>query len=374
MKKNILFVILLLLCSSLSAQSAADYFPANVGQKWHFNLYPLDSLGNAIEALKTAEIDSFAGTTTIFDREAKVILYKSGGVNTINFQPYTDTTFINIGGGQANIHFSVFNTLDSSYVLDSLLSLIDPSLVNFFNFLQSLSDWYPAYDFTANVNSSTTLFTKDTTITIDSVTFPIRFYAKSKRLNDENIQTYLGIHNCKKFEISASLALLVQILPPPFPVQVIDLLSLPVTQWIAPNLWKIREYMPNISVTDIPGFDIPSFTIPGYLYELTESFVGVDEHNSPIASSYSLEQNFPNPFNPSTNITFTINETSNVKLAVFNVLGKKIATLVDSEMIPGSYNLTFNASNELSNISSGVYFYNLTTKSGSITKKMTLIK
>ncbi len=374
MKKNLLFVALLIfICSSTFAQSASDFFPANVGQKWHFNLYPLDSLGNAIEALKTAEIDSFAGTTTIFDREAKVILYKSGGINTINFQPYTDTTFINIGGGQANIHFSVFNTLDSSYVLDSLLSLIDPSLVNFFSFLQSLSDWYPAYDFTANVNSSTTLFTKDTTITIDSVSIPIRFYAKSKRLSDENFQTYLGTHTCKKFELSASLALLVQIIPslPPVPI---DLITFPVTQWIAPNLWKIREYMPNISVTDIPGFDIPSFTIPGYVYELTDSFVGVQNENNPMVSNFSLEQNFPNPFNPSTNITFTINETSKVKLTVFNVLGKQIATLVDHEMMPGSYNLTFNTRNELSNLSSGIYFYNLTTNSGSITKKMTLIK
>ncbi len=93
---------------------------------------------------------------------------------------------------------------------------------------------------------------------------------------------------------------------------------------------------------------------------------------SSFAKSYELSQNYPNPFNPTTNIQFVI--PSGVEgittLKVYNILGKKVATLVNELKEPGSYKVDFNAAN----LPSGVYFYNLKTGNFTATKKMFLLK
>jgi hypothetical protein len=99
--------------------------------------------------------------------------------------------------------------------------------------------------------------------------------------------------------------------------------------------------------------------------------VGVEDRNNITSlNNFELEQNYPNPFNPSTNISYKIHEAGNVSLKVYNVLGTEVATLVDEYKPAGSYTIKFNASN----ISSGIYFYKLTTGNYSEIKKMTLLK
>jgi len=85
---------------------------------------------------------------------------------------------------------------------------------------------------------------------------------------------------------------------------------------------------------------------------------------------YTLEQNFPNPFNPSTKIRFSIPEQGLVTLKVFNLLGEEVATLINTEMTTGSYEVDFKGSE----ISSGIYFYTLTADNFISTKKMILLK
>ncbi|MBI1933975.1 MAG: T9SS type A sorting domain-containing protein, partial [Ignavibacteriales bacterium] len=85
---------------------------------------------------------------------------------------------------------------------------------------------------------------------------------------------------------------------------------------------------------------------------------------------YALYQNFPNPFNPSTSIKFSIPETANVKLIVYDVLGKAITTLVNENKSPGNYDVEFNASY----LSSGIYFYKIEMGKYVSVKKMMLIK
>ncbi len=87
-------------------------------------------------------------------------------------------------------------------------------------------------------------------------------------------------------------------------------------------------------------------------------------------SNFGLEQNYPNPFNPSTKIDFVINKPDNITLIVYDLLGKEIATLINSYLSSGSYSITFNAQN----LSSGIYFYSLKSNNLKITKKMLLIK
>ncbi|NCP84492.1 MAG: T9SS type A sorting domain-containing protein, partial [Bacteroidetes bacterium] len=86
--------------------------------------------------------------------------------------------------------------------------------------------------------------------------------------------------------------------------------------------------------------------------------------------SITLNQNYPNPFNPSTQIAFSINTSSQVKLDVFDILGKRVAALVNRKLAAGEHSIQFNAAN----LPSGVYLYRLTTPSGILSKKMLLIK
>ena len=99
---------------------------------------------------------------------------------------------------------------------------------------------------------------------------------------------------------------------------------------------------------------------------------GVKETSSAgnIPSDYSLYQNFPNPFNPTTNIKYQIPVTGEVTLKVFNVLGKNVATLVNETQQAGTYTVMFNSTG----LSSGIYFYQL--KSGKFleTRKFIVLK
>ncbi|MEJ2616227.1 MAG: T9SS type A sorting domain-containing protein [Ignavibacteriaceae bacterium] len=86
--------------------------------------------------------------------------------------------------------------------------------------------------------------------------------------------------------------------------------------------------------------------------------------------SFSLEQNYPNPFNPSTHIQFDIASQVNVRLNVYDILGREVATLVDKEMMPGKHNLVFDAGD----LPSGIYFYKIQAGKYSQTNKMILLK
>ena len=107
-----------------------------------------------------------------------------------------------------------------------------------------------------------------------------------------------------------------------------------------------------------------------------DDFVSVEDEPN-IPSQFRLEQNFPNPFNPTTTIKYTIpvetlRATSNTKVSirVYDILGTEVATLVNKEQSPGNYAVKFNASN----FTSGIYFYKISAGQFIETKKMTIIK
>ncbi len=97
----------------------------------------------------------------------------------------------------------------------------------------------------------------------------------------------------------------------------------------------------------------------------------IENQNLPI--KFELYQNYPNPFNPSTEIKFSLQQNSHVKLEIFNILGQKVAKLIDKEMTAGSHNYQLTIDNY--QLSSGVYFYQMQTSSGfTDIKKMILMK
>ncbi len=97
---------------------------------------------------------------------------------------------------------------------------------------------------------------------------------------------------------------------------------------------------------------------------------GFNNISSEIPKSFSLCQNYPNPFNPTTNIKFDIPKQSFVKLVIYDMLGREVATLVNEQLKAGTYQADWNAPA----FPSGVYFYKLQTESYTETKKMVLIK
>jgi len=104
-------------------------------------------------------------------------------------------------------------------------------------------------------------------------------------------------------------------------------------------------------------------TIYSYIPTEVEQFEGE-------VSTYSLSNNYPNPFNPSTTIKYQIPELSFVTLKLYDVLGNEITTLVNKEKSVGSYEVDFNASS----LPSGIYFYRIQAESYVDTKKMVLMK
>ncbi len=190
---------------------------------------------------------------------------------------------------------------------------------------------------------------------------------------------------------------------------------------VANALKRINIYDPSMDISIIGNFDViqgsinPNFSKTGYWYDyFTSDSINVSNTTAPITlapgefhiyttvrlpkpdlgiitdvekndhsiiDDYKLFQNYPNPFNPVTTISYRISAFSKVTLTVFDVLGRKIATLVNEEKPAGNYSVTFDASNlpaGRQELSSGVYFYRLSAagRAGNFseTKKLILMK
>ena len=114
-----------------------------------------------------------------------------------------------------------------------------------------------------------------------------------------------------------------------------------------------------------------------YLYRIKQidndgsyDYSNTIELNIGIPVTSDLKQNFPNPFNPSTTISFTIPTSGDVYLKIFNSLGEEVAKLVNGYAEAGEYTLNFDAGD----LPSGMYVYQLKTNESSLTKKMLLLK
>jgi hypothetical protein len=118
----------------------------------------------------------------------------------------------------------------------------------------------------------------------------------------------------------------------------------------------------NTFVTAHPDFDQISVALSGSV-------------SDGLPKSFALEQNYPNPFNPTTEVAFALPKASHVQLDVFNVLGQKVATVVNGEYPAGNHTATWDGTNSSGgSVSSGVYFYRIQAEDFSQTRKMMLLK
>lgn len=146
---------------------------------------------------------------------------------------------------------------------------------------------------------------------------------------------------------------------------VINSAEFPVTVRIDGASLQIKDKATNGQIVNQVVRNNGSFT-------LTNSAATVLEVTSLDAkpNSFELSQNYPNPFNPSTTIRFAIPEKANVSLTIYNQLGEKVAVLLSGEMEAGYHKVEFNGSN----LTSGVYFYEIKAGSFSAVKKLMLMK
>ena len=94
-----------------------------------------------------------------------------------------------------------------------------------------------------------------------------------------------------------------------------------------------------------------------------------------IAGGYMLEGNYPNPFNPSTTIRFTLPESGAVRLAVYNSIGQRVRVLTEQSMDAGVYSVTWNGRDEAGQlVDSGTYLYHMTVNDFSSTRRMVMLK
>jgi len=151
----------------------------------------------------------------------------------------------------------------------------------------------------------------------------------------------------------------------------------PVNSWGAGSQVKIdSSYVPPASdflITLTAGRSIvPTFVGAKVV---TYNDIKISDENGTLPTSFELSQNFPNPFNPSTKINYTLTRKSLVNLEVYNVLGQKVRTLVSDVRDAGVWEVTWDGDTDNgAQVASGMYFYKLTAGDFVQTRKMILMK
>ena len=347
-------MLLFLLCISFAtAQNASDYFPSNYGNTWRYERYSLDTLQNPITSSMTIVSDSLAGTEQANDTTAFVLL--SGE------KPQFDTTFVNVQNSTISEFVTGYPRITSMLPVDSLG----------LEFVWDYLNWYPYMNFASTPGViDTLLYIKNKTVTFQGHPLTLVIYVTTTRIRDTSLTVPAGTYTTTPFQIVLNVNLPKSV--PPFGHIEVPLFKLIDTMFVAMSTWIVKEIQPSTyyPLNNDPSYQVATTQLPGFVRLLeSTSLTSVPLHEN-VPREFGLEQNFPNPFNPTTELRFSIADLRFVTLKVFNVLGQEVATLVNGQLPAGSYNITFDARS----LSSGVYFYRLSAGVMVETKKMILEK
>jgi len=128
-----------------------------------------------------------------------------------------------------------------------------------------------------------------------------------------------------------------------------------------------------------PDFNLGGRTQDNIIYFDNISFysnsVGVDNRNETFLQGFAIEQNFPNPFNPVTTLRYNLPENGHVNITVYDMLGRKVRTILNQQQDPGYKSLIWDATNDYGKpVSAGIYLYQIQAGEYISTKKMVLLK
>jgi len=142
---------------------------------------------------------------------------------------------------------------------------------------------------------------------------------------------------------------------------------------ITMKVWDCSEEM-EVRDVKIKWFDENGKKVSASTFEgLSATFARINSTNIP--SNFELSQNYPNPFNPETVIHFAIPQETHVKMAIYDVLGREVSTLIDENLKADYHSVKWDGLNQSGEqASSGVYFYRLQTDGFQMVKKMVLIR
>jgi len=145
-------------------------------------------------------------------------------------------------------------------------------------------------------------------------------------------------------------------------------------QWVSVDI-PLTTF-PNVDLTDVFQFKVEgNGTIYWDNFYFYSTPVGVDNRSETLPQGFALEQNFPNPFNPSTTIRYELPEDGLVNITIYDITGRHISTLVSSHQNAGYKSIQWNATNNHgARVSAGIYLYKIQTGEFRQTKKMVLLK
>ena len=141
-----------------------------------------------------------------------------------------------------------------------------------------------------------------------------------------------------------------------------------VYEWYIPNKkFSIFKIIYITFTLPVPPYN---FTYKNVFYNPASPPIGIQKIGKDVPEKYNLSQNYPNPFNPATVFNYQLTKTTNVRLIIYDMLGREVTRLVDEKQDAGTYKAEWDASR----YNSGTYFYKLQTPEFSETKKMVLVK
>ena len=270
-KKLFLFATLIISFTfSLNAQNASDYFPSAPGFKWYYNIIPFDSLNHSVDSLSVNQV--YVGLP------ANVKISKKGTKGTILKNPFHDTSYISLETSNIWNYMSYFPGTDT-------LSI---------GLLGSIKGWYSVYRLSQTINSSYTIFTKDTVVNYSGLNTTFTHAINAKRLADQTISSALGNFLCKKFILTFTIKAKVSIIN-------IPVLTINDTVYIAPGNYIVSDIRPSSNV-DLSFFGLGAFYVAGSRMDILASPAILDVNHENIAAKYSAGDSLFAIFNSGSDI------------------------------------------------------------------------
>lgn len=417
-------ILILLFSQILYSQSASKFLPVVKGNSWHYTNIVLDTLGNPVPGSQYNSIDSLVLYENFAGKLSAYITTQVGGV-------VTDTGYFSLNGGEVLTYSNAFDIPDSliSLTIPEWFPYVKYNINN--NATWEIFRFDTTVNLNG-VNTPLRIIGEgrkigNTTVTVPAGTFNVVHSTLSLRVGTViiifipivtiplNIYTAQDSWVIKTESPPVTNATLGLVLPGtrkeltafyPWSNRLPQIISTPDTIAFVDSFYsyQVVTFDPDTNIGDVVSLSLtqgafnlilsengilsgtPTISDIGthkIIIKATDTFGGESEQEFNInvtdatsineefyPNDFVLFQNFPNPFNPSTEIGYQISENRNVKLTVYDILGNEIAVLVNELKSPGNHSVDFNADG----LSSGIYYYRLTAGEFTDTKKMIYLK